>query len=221
MSIKAVIFDLDGLMIDSERFNYDCMGELLAQYGEQPQEDWFETMIGMDNYECAEFIIQQAGLPLTPEDYIDALSEITLDALPKICTPNPGLMDLIDQLERLNLKLAVGSNSFENYVKTALTALGILDRFDCVLTASDVEKGKPDPEIFLRTAECLGVAPQDCLVLEDSPLGMQGALRAGMDCAVIPNPSVDRSNFTGATHMFSSLEELNGALDEVLPGREG
>jgi len=221
MSIKAVIFDLDGLMIDSERFNFDCMGELLAQYGEQPQENWFETMIGMDNYECAEFIIQQADLPLTPGAYIDALSEITLGALPRISTPNPGLLDLIDHLERLNIKLAVGSNSYEKYVKTALTALGILDRFDCVLTASDVEKGKPDPEIYMKAADCLGVAPQDCLVLEDSPLGMQGALRAGMDCAVIPNPSVDTSNFAGATYVFSSLEELNGVLTEVLAGSVG
>ncbi len=221
MSIKAVIFDLDGLMIDSERFNFDCMGELLAEYGKQPQEDWFETMIGMDNNECAEFIIQEADLPLTPEAYIDALSEITLDALPRICTPNPGLMALIKNLENMNLKLAVGSNSFENYVRTALISLGILDRFACVLTASDVERGKPDPEIFLRAADCLGVAPEDCLVLEDSPLGMEGALRAGMDCAVIPNPSVDLLNFDGATYIFKSLKELNQALPGVLASREG
>ena len=218
--IEAVIFDLDGLMIDSERFNFDCMAQLIARYGKQPQEKWFESMIGMDNYECAEFIISETDLPLSPEAYLQEINKIVLESLPEICTPNPGLMDLIQNLIEYNVKLGVASNSYEKYVKTALRSLGIIEVFDCIVSASDVEKGKPEPDIFWVASDCLGIEPEHCLVLEDSPHGMLGALDAGMYCAVIPNAFVKETYFTGATFVFSSLVELNQALPGVLNGSE-
>lgn len=218
--IEAVIFDLDGLMIDSERFNFDCMAQLIARYGKLPQEKWFESMIGMDNYECAEFIISETDLPLTPEAYLQEINKIVMESLPEICTPNPGLMDLIQNLIEYHVKLGVASNSYEKYVKTALRSLGIIEVFDCIVSASDVEKGKPEPDIFWVASDCLGIEPEHCLVLEDSPHGMLGALEAGMYCAVIPNAFVKETNFTGATFVFSSLVELNQALPGVLNGSE-
>ena len=90
--IEAVIFDLDGLMIESEQFHFDIMKRLLAKYGKNPSESWFEPMIGMDNLECAEFVIRETHLPLTPEAYIQEKYDIMLDLLPEIAKPNPGLL---------------------------------------------------------------------------------------------------------------------------------
>lgn len=220
MKIEAVIFDLDGLMIESERFHFDIMERLLANYGKQASEAWFEPMIGMDNIEGAEFVIKETNLPLTPEAYIREKYDMMLDLLPEVSKPNPGLMELLQDLMDADLKLGVASNSFKVYVRIALEALGIFDSFGCVLSADDVEKAKPAPDMYLLAAKCLGVAPENCLVLEDSPHGMIAALEAGMSCAMIPNPHIKDANFDGATFVFSSLVELNRSLPEILNGRK-
>lgn len=215
MMIKAVIFDVDGLMIDSERFHFDVLGLLLAKYGKEPSEAWFEPMIGMDNIEGAEFVIQEAHLPLTPEAYIQEKYDIMLKLLPEVSKPNPGLLDLLQDLISAGLKLGVASNSFAVYVKIALEALGVIDDFHCILSADDVEKAKPAPDMYLLAANCLDVAPEDCLVLEDSPHGMMAALAAGMACAVVPNPHLKNTNFDDATYIFSSLFEVKQSLPKI------
>lgn len=216
MMIEAVIFDLDGLMIESERFHFDIMERLLAKYGKSPSEAWFEPMIGMDNIEGAEFVIRETQLPLTPEAYIQEKYDIMLHLLPEVAKPNPGLLELLQSLMDADLKLGVASNSFKVYVEIALKALGILDIYKCVLSADDVEQAKPAPDIYLLAARRLGVAPENCLVLEDSPHGMIAALDAGMSCAVIPNPHLKDVNFDDATYVFSSLFDLTKFLPTIL-----
>jgi len=214
--IKAVIFDVDGLMIESERFHFDVMGLLLGKYGKKPSEAWFEPMIGMDNIEGAEFVIREARLPLTPEAYIQEKYDIMLNLLPEVSKPNPGLMELLQDLMTAELKLGVASNSFAVYVRIALEALGIIDDFHCILSADDVEKAKPAPDMYLLAAQCLGVAPEHCLVLEDSPHGMLAALAAGMACAVVPNPHLKGANFEEATYIYPSLFEVKQSLPKIL-----
>jgi HAD superfamily hydrolase (TIGR01509 family) len=216
MKIEAVIFDLDGLMIESERFHFDILERLLASHGKQASEAWFEPMIGMDNIECAEYVIKETNLPLTPEAYIQEKYALMLDLLPEVSKPNPGLLDLLQDLKDADLKLGVASNSFRVYVKIALEALGIMDSFGCVLSADDVENAKPAPDLYLLAAKRLCVAPENCLVLEDSPHGMMAALEAGMSCAMIPNPHLKDENFDGATFVFSSLVELRQSLPMIL-----
>ena len=115
-----------------------------------------------------------------------------------------------------DLKLGVASNSFKVYVEIALRALGIFDIYKCILSADDVEQAKPAPDIYLLAAHCLGVAPENCLVLEDSPHGMIAALDAGMSCAVIPNLHLKDVNFADATYVFSSLLDLTQSLPTIL-----
>ena len=214
--IEAVIFDVDGLMIESERFHYDVMERLLANYGKKPSEAWFEPMIGMDNIESAEFVVRETHLPLTPEAYIQEKYAIMLNLLPEVSKPNPGLMELLQDLKDKGLKLGVASNSFAVYVRIALEALGIIEDFSCILSADDVEKAKPAPDMYLLAAERLGVTPEKCLVLEDSPHGMLAALAAGMACAVVPNPHLKNANFDEATYVFSSLFEVKQSLPEIV-----
>jgi HAD superfamily hydrolase (TIGR01509 family) len=220
MMIEAVIFDMDGLMIDSERFHFDCIVALAARYGKRVEEEWFEYTIGMDNIECAEFVMNQTGLHLTTEAYLDELYDIINELLPDNCVPNPGLFDLIDQLVAMDIRLGVASNSHKTYVESALSILGIKDRFACVFTANDVQNAKPAPEIYLAASDYLQVKPEKCLALEDSPLGMTAALQAGMSCAVVPNPHVDAAGFSDATYIFPSLIELTQALPRLLNGSQ-
>lgn len=216
MNIEGVIFDLDGLMIESERFHFDAMAVLLSRYGKQHDEAWFEPMVGMDNIACAKFVIAQTNIPLTPDEYIKENYDVILEFLPEFCQPNPGLLGLIDDLLASELRLGVASNSYQPYVNAALSSLGILEHFDCIVTAGDVQKGKPAPDMYLAAAHCLGLAPNQCVALEDSPVGMTAALRAGIPCVVIPSPHVNESLFNEATFTFSSLEALRQALPQVL-----
>ena len=216
MTIEAVIFDLDDLMIDSERFHFDALKRLMKKYGKSTPEEWFAPMIGLDNYECAEFVIKNAQLPITVDAYVDQTLENLIELLPQMIKPNPGLFELIDLLTGSGIKLGVASNSFRKYVTLALESLGVIDSFACVITAEDVEQGKPAPDIYLLAAQCLGTEPECCLALEDSPAGMIAALSAGMSCAVIPNQHIKGANFSDATYVFSSLVELTLALPEIL-----
>lgn len=216
MTIEAVIFDLDDLMIDSERFHFDALKRLMKKYGKSAPEDWFAPMIGLDNYECAEFVIRNAHLPLSVDAYLNQTLENLIELLPQMVKPNPGLLELIDVLTGSGVKLGVASNSFKKYVTLALESLGVIDSFACVITAEDVEQGKPAPDIYLLAAQCLEADPENCLALEDSPVGMIAALSAGMFCAVIPNQHIQGANFSDATYVFSSLVELTQALPEIL-----
>lgn len=221
MNIEAVIFDLDGLMVDSERYHYVVMEQLLAKYGKCALEGWLEALIGMDNLETAEFIIRETNLHLSPEEYLQETYEMLLLQTPEVAQPIPGLLALIQNFQAADFKLGVASNSFGVYVRSVVEALGIYDVFDCVLSSDDVVNAKPAPEIYLLASQRLGVPPERCLVLEDSYHGMMAALEAGMSCVVIPNPHLRTADFSQATFVFSSLEELNASLPEIIPDGKG
>lgn len=216
MNIKGVIFDLDGLMIDSERFHFDAMAVLVSRYGKNHDEAWFEPMVGMDNIACAKFVIAETNIPLTPDAYIKENYDVILEFLPEFCQPNPGLLDLIDDLIDSEMMLGVASNSYQPYVNEALSSLGILEHFNCILTAGDVPNAKPAPDLYLAAADCLGLEPNQCIALEDSAVGMTAALQAGILCAVIPSPHIDQSLFKEATFTFPSLEAFRQSLPLVL-----
>ncbi|MFU8826363.1 MAG: HAD family hydrolase [Brevefilum sp.] len=215
-NIEAVIFDLDGLMIESEQFNFDVITRVLEKHGKQVNQAWFEPTIGMDNLETAEFLINETGLHLTPEEFIEEKHDLMLRVLPEVTKPNPGLMDVLQDLIDAELKMGVASNSFRVYVRTALETLGVYESFGCVVSADDVEHTKPAPDIYLLAAERLGVQPEKCLALEDSPLGMQAALKAGMACVAIPNPHLKGEDFGGATFVFSSLVAFRQNMPRIL-----
>jgi len=216
MMIQAAIFDLDGLMIESERIHFDAMETLLARYSKKPVQEWFKDMIGMDNMECAEFVIAQTSLPISSVQFNELVYEIINERSPGIFTPKHGLLSLINDLVARDIKLGVASNSRSDYVTTALATMKVIDKFECILTSDDVKNAKPAPDMYLAAAQCLGVPPQNCMGVEDSPHGMKAALNAGMSCVVVPNSSLKEADFPGATYIYSSLEEFRQSLSQVL-----
>lgn len=220
MNVEAVIFDLDGFMIDSEQLHFDAWLVLLAEYERTLTDDDFQHMIGMDSGICARYVIDRTNVPLTPQDLLKRRWEIVTGLLEQGIEPVPGLLDLLAELACRRYDLAVASNSPLTYTRKALAAIGLAERFRCVLTADQVPVGKPAPDVYLAAAGCLGVAPERCLALEDSPVGLQAALAAGMHCIVVPNAAFDHTAaFDGADARFSSLCEMLAQLDCVLVNR--
>jgi HAD superfamily hydrolase (TIGR01509 family) len=184
----AVIFDCDGTLVDSMAVHFEAWCEALALHGAAGvfKEDVFHAMGGRPTRDIVVEINAEYGLKLDPESVAIAKREAFLKRL--------GEVSLIDEVAdfarslRGRMPLAVASGGSRRVVEMTLCKLGVSDWFDEVVTADDVSTGKPSPEIFLKTARLLDVAPPRCLVLEDAPPGILAARRAGMQVLAVPDP---------------------------------
>jgi HAD superfamily hydrolase (TIGR01509 family) len=183
---KAYLFDCDGTIVDSMPLHYVAWKKTLSEWNCEFAEELFYAWGGMPVTEIIASLNERQGLAMPVEEverrkeglYFDILSE--LKAVPEV-------------LEHIkashgHLPFAVVSGSTRDSVIASLTALGILDKFDTLVCAGDYTRSKPDPEPFLIAAKRLGVAPEDCLVFEDTEMGIQSATAAGMASVKIPQP---------------------------------
>jgi HAD superfamily hydrolase (TIGR01509 family) len=215
--IKGVIFDLDGIMIDSEPLAFQAWQLCLRPYGARLTWEQNRHLIGLDHEASLSYIIKLTGLTAVYETLNKGFWPQLLTLIEDIAlTPLPGLLPLLDELDERKCLMGIGSNSPSSYVQKITTKLGIKERFTCMVGADQVAEGKPAPDVYLEVARCLRLAPASCLVLEDSPTGTRAALSAGMHCVLISNTEVDVSEIEGASAIFPSLIEFHSVLDEVL-----
>jgi len=222
--MQAVIFDLDGLMINSEDLSLAAWHQILLPYGKRLTDEDYSILIGMDSQASASHIIRVTGVPLAWEALAREHWERLLTLIDRELSPKPGLLALVDDLVKRGYPLAVASNSPIDYVERALTTIGVRGAFDCVVGRDHVAHGKPAPDVYLAAAAGLGADPPRCLALEDSPAGMQAALAAGMRCVVVPNEHLPNADFSGAHGRYSSLGMLRASLStllETLPDQHG
>ena len=185
---EAVIFDCDGTLVDSMPAHFDAWCEALASYGAGGifKEDVFFAMGGRPTKDIVVDLNNEYGLKLDPSDVALAKREAFLEKLGKV--------EFIDEVAdfarslRGTMPLAVASGGSRYVVEKTLKLLDCSDWFDEVVTADDVENGKPSPDIFLHAAKLLGVDPGKCLVIEDAPPGVIAAQAAGMKVITIPMP---------------------------------
>jgi len=210
--IKAVVLDFDGLMIESESIAYRVWCEVLGQYNKNFTEEIYHNLIGRGPVESVEYLIEVLDLPLPPQELLETY---WLKRTARVCRdgfPAPGLIDLMQFFMDRGLVLGVASNSPSRYVIEVLGAMGLAEHFGCVRCREDVVQGKPAADVYLAAATCLEVDHERCLALEDSPIGLQAALNAGMRCIVVPNEDLEGEDFSGAEGRFSSLSEVLTAL---------
>lgn len=215
-SIRAVVFDLDGLMADSEPLAEWAWAQVLARHGHTLDQETFRRMLGMRVADSARFVCQTFSLPIDPQDALAERDKLFLDAVPSRLQACPGLYGLLGALDRRGVPLGVATSGHRQYVALAFRTLGLEGRFRALVTGDDVIWGKPAPDIYLLAAERLGIPSICCLALEDAPLGAESARAAGMDCVVVPNRWTAELSFPGACRRFSSLQAVEEALDELL-----
>ena len=208
--ITSVIFDLDGLLADTERLHCLAYQEALRFHGaavtdREYGEHWVRSGRGI-----AEWITDR-GLTLDPIALRADKSRAYLDLLRSQLRPMEGALALLEKLHgRKNLALA--SSSYRDAVDGVLTGLGITRYFQVIVTGLDVSRVKPAPDIFLAAAEQLRVSPAECVVLEDAEKGVIAANLAGMRCIAIPNQHTYHHDFSRATRVCSSLNEITVEL---------
>ena len=148
------------------------------------------------------------GLPSTAEHYASRFQDQVLRLLAESAGPSPGASALLDDLKKRGYKLGLASSSARDIVWGTLRILGFDDRFDVVVSGDLVASSNPDPEIFLLAAERLGVDPKNCVVVEDSPRGIEGAKRAGMMVVAVRTDLAPLSEIALAYHIISTLADF-------------
>jgi HAD superfamily hydrolase (TIGR01509 family) len=216
MKFQAIVFDLDGLMVDSEPLSMKAWQKLLAEFGHSLEEEDYPSLIGIDGDSTINLLRQKMDIPLNNGEIMDLHDRYWIAIAREEVQPVSGLSDLVEAFKSRDYKLGVASNSRSEYVHAVLDTIELKEDFHCVMSSDQVQRGKPAPDVYQAVAACLGVEPEVCLALEDSPTGLKSALAAGMRCIVVPNQKLLHESYTGAYAHFPSLLHLYDNLDKVL-----
>ena len=183
---SAYLFDCDGTIVDSMPLHYMAWKKALGEWDCEFGEDLFYAWGGRPTGEIIATLNQQQGLSMPVEAVSSRKEDFYFELLPQLTA----IADVVEHIEAAHgrIPFAVVSGSKRDSVIASLTSLKLLDRFDMLVCAEDYAKSKPDPEAYLLAASKLGVAPADCLVFEDTDLGIQAAKAAGMATVKIPPP---------------------------------
>jgi beta-phosphoglucomutase len=205
---KAVIFDLDGVITDTAHYHYLAWKELAESQGVHFDHAFNENLKGIDRMGSLDLILASSARSYTQEEKLALADAKNLQYQELIATMSskdllPGAVDALDAVRRAGLRIGLASVSKNAF--TVLGRLGITDKFDYVVDAATIARGKPDPEIFLKAARELGVAPVDCLGVEDAVAGVAAIKSAGMFALGIGHPFV----LTEADVVITSLKDFN------------
>ena len=219
--IRAVVLDMDGLMLDTEPLYKASWQQACAELGFALDDAAHARMIGRPNADCERQLVRLfgPGFPLEPfRAKWPALWRASADGRP--IPAKPGLSDFLAFVEARALLRAVATSSERDFVEFSLGSAGVAGRFDAVVTGDEIARGKPAPDIYLEAARRLGVDPRDCIALEDSDAGVLAATAAGMRTICIPDSkSPSEAAARAATCVLASLDEAREWVAAVLPRR--
>ncbi len=209
MMFQAIIFDFDGLILDTEMPDYLSWHETYRKLGcELPLELWQSSIGTADSFNPLDYLEQQLGRPID-RPAIQRQRRARDAELLAAQTILPGVEAYLDQANQLGLQIGVASSSSHSWVDRHLTRLGLFDRFDVICCRDDVnDQGKPDPAVYIAVLDKLAVGSRHALALEDSPNGVLAAKRAGLSCVAVPNQMTRDLSFDGADHRVDSLADL-------------
>ncbi len=219
--LRAVTFDMDGLMFNSEDVYTDVGDAILGRRGRRFEKDLKDAMMGLPPRPSFEVMIAWHGLSDTPESLIDESHALFVELMDGKLQPMPGLTDLLDALERHGIPKNIATSSSHVVVDAILPQFTMKDRFDHILASEDILHGKPHPEIYLKSAERLGVEPGEMLVLEDSHNGCLAGAAAGAFVVAIPSEHSLDHDFSMARFVSTSLEDERIYRALGIPNKNG
>jgi pseudouridine-5'-monophosphatase len=210
MKITHLIYDMDGLLLDTECFYTQATRKIAARFGKVFDWSIKGKMIGKRALDSARILVDALQLPMTPEEYLRERETILVELFP-LAEPLPGAVRLTKHFHQCLIPQAVATSSdhYHFNLKTSRHKEWF-SLFACIIIGDDpaVKHGKPAPDIFLAAAERLKTASAHCLVFEDSPAGAEAALAAGMQVIAVPDPNMDRMDYPAQTNFISNLNEF-------------
>ena len=218
--IRALIFDFDGLIFDSETPDFISWQETYAAHGVQLSREVWNAHIGAITFNPYLHLEELLGRPID-RDAVWATRKARDNELIAAQTILPGVEAYLAEARALGLKIAIASSSDHKWVDGHLQRLGLFDQFEQIHCSDDVGGvGKPDPAVYRAAVAALGIAPQEGLALEDSPNGVTAAKGAGLWCTAVPNQMTRDLNFDHADHRLNALTDmpLTQLISEVTHG---
>jgi pseudouridine-5'-monophosphatase len=205
-----VIFDMDGVLLDTEPLYTIAYDRVMAPYGARLDWETKSTMMGRAALASARLVIEKFGLPLTPEELL-ARREPILQELFENAPAMPGAPELIAKLKARGCRLAVATSSFRPLFELKTRRHSWFSHFDAIVCGDDprVKNPKPAPDIFLAAAERLGVTADKCVIFEDSPSGVEAALASGARVIALVDPQMERTAYRGAHLVIEKYAELD------------
>jgi HAD superfamily hydrolase (TIGR01509 family) len=208
MHYKAVLFDMDGVIVDSEPLHVAAFQTILKRYGHDLSKEKYKQHFAGRTDEAGfkqyfDFIGESVELPVIMDEKARAYLELAADQL----VPYPGVIDFIRDLVLHDIPLALVTGSLRAEAEATLKAFNLTNSFEVIIAAEDISQSKPSPEGYLKAAKTLGCEPIDCIVIEDAPSGVKAASAAGMRCLAITT-----------THTEEELQEAAFITDQLKPG---
>jgi pseudouridine 5'-phosphatase len=210
-SITHVIYDMDGLLLDTEPFYTQVTLKIVSRYGHTFDWGLKSQMIGKKAIDSARILVDALKLPMRPEEYLRERESMLAELFPA-AEPMPGAVRLTTHLAKHGIPQAVASSSQRRDFELKITRhRNWFECFRCVVLGDDpeVRHGKPAPDIFLTAAARMGAHHEGCLVLEDAPSGVEAARSAGMSVVAVPNPGMSPESFGNAAAVLPSLESFD------------
>ncbi len=207
--IKAVIFDMDGVIVDSEAIHKIAEQKVMKNHGVYVEKKELMQFTGTTNEFVFSTLRKKYNVKGSVEDLVKEKNKIIYEIMEKEIASPEGVIDLIKDLKKNNFKLAVASGSSRVFIKFCLEKLEVIKYFDAIVGAEDVVYCKPDPEVFLKAAKFIGTDPKHCLVIEDAKNGVNGAKSAGMKVIGYRNENSGDQDLSNADLIIESFSELN------------
>ena len=213
---RAVVFDLDGVLWDGEPLYHEAFNVVLAPYGHSISDDDYLNIIGHSVESAWQWVLERFDLDGSPGRFYRAYDEAVLRLLQRPVDPLPGVRDLLSELRKRGLPVGLASASLRQWVDATLRSLKLEDAFDAVVSASEVERAKPAPDLYLTAAKRLGVRPAACLAVEDTATGIAAAKAAGMFAVQVRAASTALPPLAEADLVIDDFSQLDlSLLDRV------
>ncbi len=217
MQFDAIIFDMDGLLVDSEPVWYEVEEEVFAMHGIKIELEVRNRFVGLRNDEFLHGLRDHYQLDISPQLLHDEVMARMLQVAAHKARPMPGVSEMLDYVREQNIPSAIASSSPLALIECIVEGHQWNDLFLSLCSAEFLARGKPAPDVYLKAAEQIGIRPERCLALEDSPNGARAAIAAGMTCYAVPDLShTSLSAFDGVNAtLFDSLHSVLKALRQA------
>jgi beta-phosphoglucomutase family hydrolase len=206
--LKAIIFDMDGVLVDSEPLHLLAMTRFLEQFGIEYSEKENQEFLGRKDLYIAQVLIDRCSLKMTARELVDGKEKILDEIMHSSSAARPGVYEILEAAKQASIPAAVASSATVQAIQTVMKILDIGKYFSAFTSGDEVEHSKPAPDIFLLAASKLGVAAENCLVIEDTLNGLKAAKAAGMYSISIPCDATAHQDHSIADLRLSSLEQV-------------
>ena len=213
--MRALIFDMDGLMIDSERLYFESQREIASLYDKTVNEQTLWKMMGRKPIDSIRIFIEELQLSEKAETVLKLRERMMREKLKKDVVPMPGLFEIVDRFHK-QMELAVATGAPQEFLQIVLDKLNLREKFSVIQTSDHVNNGKPHPEIYQKTCRQLGFKNNECIVLEDSSNGVISGKRAGCYVIAVPSDYSLGQDFRVADFVAANLAEAQKHIERLL-----